>query len=276
MKKSERRVGVIHFVVAIVLLFPILSQAQDGQVRLPFRFTEDQRLPQTDLDNAIPKANNIQTDSYLNAPMTRLEYMLTRLETHLNEEFLMDLMKKELSEFFEPLPLHRKPMMRGFARYQEETGRILVGYEVDDIGTPKKSMRTACDRMLDYLALEAPQGILWYAWHDKVLGVLEHDRIDKYNPVMETLAKNVVHRVILKSRNADYGPTRPVLYHHVLYCQKTGESAPTQYERGSFPTVIPPVKTVSLPCVSEMEHSSRGLNPRELVYIFPGCAFSRR
>src|SRR5262245_37469804 len=73
-----------------------LSHAQDGEVRVPFLFSEDEKLDQTQLEQAIPKSRELQGDRYLNDPMTRMEYMLFRIEAALNTELQKGAIREQL------------------------------------------------------------------------------------------------------------------------------------------------------------------------------------
>jgi hypothetical protein len=215
--------GQFHLVAALLFLFLTNSRhAQSVEVlRLPFLFSEDENLDQTELNKAIPRSKELQSDTYLNAPMTRLEYMLSRLEATLNTN--PDLIREYLSRGFE---YSEAKSINSFARYSREDGRITVGYRIDLVGRPTKPMRSTCEDFLFRLGLAAPQANLGYLMHHATLGVLAHEDFDKYTSIMATLAKNIVHRVILHAEGSKgtYG----------LACQRTGKEAPIQYNRYSF------------------------------------------
>ena len=214
----------------LVLLLTMASQAQDGEVKVPFLFSDDETLDQTELNKVIPRSRDLQGDPYLNAPMTRLKYMLTMLETGLNSEQDRSVVHKQLSDAFEysRAKLPKTVSTTGFARYSRETGRIAVGYRIEGVGKPKKAMRTTCDDILSKLKIVAPQGDMGYLYHNTVLGVLAQDDYSKYTPALEILERSIVHKVILVSQTEELRVT------HALICQRTGKDAPIQYYRYSF------------------------------------------
>ncbi len=228
---SEGSMRTGPLVVGLLLLLTTSALAIEDDVKVPFLFSEDEKLDQTELKGAIPRSSVLQGDLYLNAPMTRLEYILTRLETELNRESWMSVMRDQLAAAFEPnrmKPHAASISIIGFARYYREIGRIFVGYEIRDLGRPRKPMRTTCDELLSKLELIAPQQLQSFLYHNTVLGVLAQEDFSKYTPALETLAKSVVHKVTLESKTEDL---RVV---HGLVCQRAGEGAPVLYHRFSF------------------------------------------
>lgn len=212
------------------VMFPfVLTKATLAQdIKVPFLFSDDEKLAQTELQEVIPRSSALQSDPYLNAPITRLEYMLTKLESRLNDETTISLAHRPLTMGFE-INTHETPVsITGFARYDRDIGRVVVGYRIEKLGRPKRPMRTTCDELLFGLQLTAPQANLGFLMHHTVLGVLAQEDFSKYTPIMETVAKSVVHRVIIQSQTEDLGVT------HALACQKTEKEAPIQYHRYSF------------------------------------------
>src|SRR6266566_3515015 len=65
------------FLYALCLLTSAATTvAIAGTVDVPFLFSDDQSIPQADLSQGIQPSNSLRNDSYLNAPMTRLEPFL--------------------------------------------------------------------------------------------------------------------------------------------------------------------------------------------------------
>lgn len=219
-----------NYLTATLLTLSFATTVHAQEVKVPFLFSEDDNLDQTDLRKTIPKSRSVQDNSYLNAPMTRLEYMLTQLEAGLNSELPRSGVHHQLSDAFEysRSKLSTQVSVDGFARYSRETGRITVGYKIEHLGRAKKPMRNTCDEILFLLEMGVPQENYGYLMHNTVLGVLAQEDYTTYTPVMETLAKSIVHRVMLQSQTEDTHVT------HGLTCQRTGKGAPIQYYRYSF------------------------------------------
>ena len=213
----------------LLLLLSIPTMARGDDVEIPFLFTEDEKLAQTELRQAVPRSNALQADQFLNAPMTRLDYMLMKLEARLNDELAKMLPQGPLERGFDLLDgkINVKPSVDGFARYDAEIGRVFVELVVSDLGEPRRPMRTTCDELLAQLKDIAPQRIRNFTYHSTVLGILAQREYVKYTPSLQTLAKSIVHRASLES----YIDNDRILYR--LACQRAEEDAPVVYHRSS-------------------------------------------
>ncbi|MGC4098280.1 MAG: hypothetical protein QM706_14290 [Nitrospira sp.] len=218
--------GALIFAALCCLSLGSLGQAQVGEVKVPFLFSDDEQFAQTELEKVIPRSQELRSDPYLKAPMTRMEYMLSRLEAELDTS--REVIREQLSESFDfPTKGSVTPRsIKGFARYSPETGHIVVGYKIQQSGRPTRPIRATCDEVLTHLASSIPQTNTGYIMHNTALGVLAQEDLDRYTPIMATLAKNIVHRIVLQveESNTMYG----------LACQRVGNTAPVQYHRYSF------------------------------------------
>lgn len=215
--------------VALVLLLPTVADASDNKVKVPFLFTDDQAVPQTDLAQDMTPSDAIRTDVYLNAPMTRLEYMLTRMDAALNGENVLAIILAELGQRFDrpKHPVHRESV-RGFAGYSERSGRVLVGYSIEGMGRPRSPMRDACNEVLQWIDRTLPYVPLGYTLHNTLLGVLAQKEYPTYSPMLQKLATQFVYRVKITSHTED-GKV-----HHTFACQKTAKDSPVTYDKFSF------------------------------------------
>ena len=215
--------GFLLIAALFCLLLTNVSAARDSDVTVPFQFGEDEQLEQTAVTKVISRSRALQSDQYLNAPMTRMEYMLSRMEVNLGSG--QEVIRQYLAEGFESSS-EKSESIEGYARYSRQTGRIIVGYRIRDLGHPTKPLRASCEEVLGHLAVSIPQRNIGSVLHYTTLGVLDQGDGAKYIPVMEKLAKNIVHRVMLvvEDSGVTYG----------LVCQRTGEGAPIQYHRHSF------------------------------------------
>ncbi|WP_447985472.1 hypothetical protein [Nitrospira sp. Nam74] len=216
---------VVTLALSVLFITP-LAHAIDDDVKVPFLFTEDATLPQTDLRGSLPHSDAIQSDKYLNAPMTRLEYMLTKIETALIDEYTKSYVLRQLKESFEPTP--DGPTVAPYARYDAQRGRIFIGYTIDNLGKPKSPLKAACENILMIMKVVAPQEPLGFLYHNTVLGVLAQKSYEHYTPSLDVLAKSVIHGARLQSATAD----KTIV--HSLACQRNEVDAPIVYYRFSF------------------------------------------
>jgi len=217
------------FLYALCLLTSAATTvAIAGTVDVPFLFSDDQSIPQADLSQGIQPSNSLRNDSYLNAPMTRLEYFLIRMETRLNEVGAVAVIKDELEKRFERIHPRVERKVQGYARYSEDIGRIVVGYEIDDLGRPRAPMRDACHDVLKHLELTLPQEHVGFILHNTVLGVLAHKDYTNYSSMLATLASHFVHRTKLVSTSYEQRTQ------HIFSCQRTAKDGLVTYDRASL------------------------------------------
>jgi hypothetical protein len=219
--------------IALVLLNILAAlhtsaSGQETKVKVPFLFTEDEQLQQTELEQVIPKSDELSKDSYLNAPLTRLDYFLINLEKRLDEG-KAGILGRVIKHF---ATIERKALsdasIEAYARHDANRGRIIVGYTLIDLGRPTQPMQATCKAVLDDLQFLAPQKLTGYLYHNTLLGVLAQRRLDEYTPILGRVAKNIVHRVSLQSVTQD---GRVV---HTLMCQRTEDGGTIRYYRSSF------------------------------------------
>jgi hypothetical protein len=225
------RVQVSGALVGLLLLqVSAPTPAAENDVQVPFIFSEDEKLPQTSFDEIAPRTAELATDPFLNAPLTRLEYLLMMLELRLNEEEQKRYLISELAPAFErrdaPAPSNFKVV--GFARHDRKNGRLVVGYKVGELGRPRRPMRMTCDAFLSELMSIAPQGDIGFLYHNTILGVLSQRDHAEYTSVLQLFARSVVHRVVLES------VTEKTRVWHILSCQRSGDGARIVYLRSSF------------------------------------------
>jgi hypothetical protein len=215
--------------VALVLLLASASHGSDNKVEVPFLFTEDQAVPLTDLSKSIPPTDVVRTDPYLNAPMTRLEYMLTRMEVALNNETTLAVVTGDLRKRFErsPRPIHGESV-RGVVGFSERSGRVHVGYIIQGMGRARSPIREACQQVLMWVDRTLPFEHVGNTLHSSLLGVLGQTDYSAYTPVLGKLASNFVHQVRISSESEE-GKV-----HHTLVCQRTVKDGPIAYDKMSF------------------------------------------
>jgi hypothetical protein len=215
--------------VAVVLLLPAAAHASGNEVKVPFLFTDDQAVPQTDLAKDMTPSDVLRTDAFLKAPMTRLEYMLTRMETALNSETTVAALKDVMRERFErPRRPLNEESVRGFAGYSDRSGRVLVGYAIEGMGRPRRPMRDACQEVLNWVGRKLPHENMLYLLHNTLLGVLGQKDHHAYTPMLGKLAAQFVHRVHISSE------TEEGKVHHTIACQRTRKDGPVSYDKFSF------------------------------------------
>jgi hypothetical protein len=93
-------------VIILLLIVARVTTADAGghNVTIPFLFTDDQALAESDLQKDTGSSDLLRKDLYLNAPLTRLEYMLTLMAARLNKDNAIAVLRAELLKQFDRAP----------------------------------------------------------------------------------------------------------------------------------------------------------------------------
>lgn len=209
---------------------PAFGESEGEEVRIPFLFTQDQELHQSDFQKIQPKSDVLETDEYLNKPLTRLEYLLIKLEETIKEGENSAL--AEVAKNFDQSPFlfSTEASIGSSVRYSRDHGKIFVSYQFSDLGRPMKPMSSTCADALEKLSFHAPQMVLGYWYHNKLLGVLQQGDPEDYSKMLEVIAQNIVLVANLESVTED----KHVIQHHYLSCLRVSDGGEIQYSRSSF------------------------------------------
>ena len=218
----------IILVLAANLCSSMSGAVANERVEVPFLFTEDQALSSTFVVEELTPSRELGENAFLNAPLTRLDYILIEIEDRLNRPSTIANAKTTLRKAFGRVVPHGSGIeFTGYARFMKESGKVVVSYTARGLGEPKVPMSQTCTELMKYLlSYTIPQKPFGYMYHNTVLGVLAREDHDVYTPVLAVLAKNVVHVIKLQSSiNRSY---------HYLGCVKEHEGAPVKFYKSSF------------------------------------------
>lgn len=232
-----KRASVTTTLTLVVLACLLLGTDEIGEEEtVPFLFTEDQDVAAVKEPlMTIAPSDTLHSDPYLSAPMTRLEYMLTKIDEHL-EDLPFYAMKTIREGFEEDQFVSTTPTITATARYVEPIGKVVVTYDVDGVGAPKQPMRKTCDTMLFYLQDAFPQELRGWSYHNTILGVLHQKDARYYTTVLHKLSKNIVHQVAIVAATGDDSEGRL----HFFSCMKETKDAPIVYWKSSTRFDRPP------------------------------------
>jgi hypothetical protein len=108
-------------------------------------FEEDnhiEQLSEQDVASIEPKAP-VPADKWLSEPLTRLDYVLMKIEATLKEN-LEGVARRMTYEYFEAEPDSHPPLGVG-AAFSDEEMRLYLGVDVHSGGKPKKPMKEFCE-----------------------------------------------------------------------------------------------------------------------------------
>lgn len=195
----------------LILAFFTLAGADGTAVKaqttntkeLDFLFAEDNqntRSTEQFLDFVQPKSV-VKENAWLNAPMTRLDYVLMMMEARLNKSVgaaALSYIPQSFERASSPLV---QPSAEFSVRYYEPKGRLFLSGEIHDVGKPKKPMKAFCRSVLTYMAAVYPQKALGYYWQNTALGVLPRDSSAGRNYVdaVKALAESTLYSITITS-----------------------------------------------------------------------------
>jgi hypothetical protein len=164
---------------------------------IPFLFSQDDQIKQNqqELIDSIESSTTIRDDQWLNGPLTRLDYVLMKIESHLSARGLTGYLKDFAPEYFEPnklVPL--PPAVDVNARYFAKKGRLMIGARISNLGKPKKPMKNYCTSAIAWIELSYPSQADGFAWLNNGLGVLLREEIplQEHAAIARKLAESAV------------------------------------------------------------------------------------
>lgn len=169
-----------------------------------FLFSEDARVGQTteQFTSSFEAKSLIREDKWLNAPLTRLDYVLLNIQARLTN-YLSGVVQDSIKEDFEPtnsfgeMSLVVAPAVEFSARYVEDTGRLVLLARVDNLGKPRKPMKDFCETVLGYMRAFYPlrQNLVGQYWQDGALGLLIRGDPKKYSEAANTLSASALYLI---------------------------------------------------------------------------------
>lgn len=189
---------------ALILMMMMLTSPSFAQNKVEFLFSQDNQNNQTNeqFRESIKPKSLIKENEWLNAPMTRLDYVLMTIEAELNKSASQAALNY-VPHSFEPQsePFARRARADFVVRYNESIGRLILRGEIRDVGKPKKPMKEYCESMLSFISGLYPAESLGYLWQNTALGVLLRD--NSANPIYvdaaDRLARSAVYLFNIQS-----------------------------------------------------------------------------
>lgn len=174
--------------------------AADAPIASPgFLFSEDAKVGQTieQFKSGIERKSLIREDKWLNAPLTRLDYVLLNIQMQLNAflpETVMSFIKDNFdrTDSYGDVPYLPSPEVEFSARYSDELGRLVLRAHVVNLGRPNKPMKESCETILGFMERSYPLNPFGYSWQNGALDLLMRADADEYVSVVKKLSASVV------------------------------------------------------------------------------------
>jgi hypothetical protein len=190
----------LRFVILMTVLLAFPAHAQN---EVDFLFAEDNQNTRTSkqFGDGIRPKSLIKQNEWLNAPLTRLDYVLMSIEARLNKE-AREAALEYLPQYFErSTSIFARPSADFSARYAEERGRLVLIGTIRDVGKRKKPMKEFCRSILSFLSMLYPHNPIGYSWQNTALRILQRgastDQV--YDDAAKTLAESAVYSVSVTS-----------------------------------------------------------------------------
>ena len=186
-------------------------------------------FPESGVTYGIDQKSVVQNDEWLNQPLTRLDYILIRMESTITESTAATLEMAGI--FFErSAVVGMDPSVDFSVRYSNPTGRIFVMTRLEYVGEPKRPMTEVCEDMINRLEAALPLAPSGYSWNNNALGLLQRDDDSSvYDEIAQTLASSTV---LIATVDALY-ETDDQIGRFVIRCVKQDAAGPILFFRHS-------------------------------------------
>ncbi len=175
-----------------------------------FQFTEDDKIKESKEGESIidksKKSTDIKNNKYWNSPLTKFDYVLMQFKMAADAETEKILKKKKEVYFYFDRFERIKKYWELFGRYKdfdvtnsvyfdEDSGKIVVSFNIDGVGKAKEPMSKFCKRFIKYdLMFMPPQKMRGYTYHNRILNELYRgDDYKNYNDYLEKIANNLIY-----------------------------------------------------------------------------------
>jgi hypothetical protein len=227
--KKKKLTSLIAGVLCFMFL-PIHGEIS-AKERPTFLFGEDEALSDTgEFFDAIEKSSEIKNDEFLQTPLSRLDYVLIKLEEELNSE--KEYLTSKIKAYFERIDDHYSPPYAEFsASYSEKIGRIELGAHFYALGKPRKSMKSFCNEIIEDLQVmfpQKPEGLMMY---NRSLGILNRKKFKFYKIPVGVITRNHSLAVRLESK---HGGNQKYGHKYFLQCYKLDHESPIKYQKLSL------------------------------------------
>ncbi len=205
----------------ILTFFLFISLNAHSLEKAIFPFTIDEQVQDYKEDENIIsiESKELNSDKYWNTPLTRLDYILFQLKkaADKNQNKLIKVYSdgssllrsnferyenlKKSQEFFGK---YKEPQVKNNIFFDEKKGKIVVMFQIDDVGKPKKPMKEICAKILDLNIIGSwgmpDQKMSGYLYHNTLLNELfRGGDFDDYTEHLQKIADNIAYALSITS-----------------------------------------------------------------------------
>ena len=233
MKHNKKLIRIITILTALA---PSTFYAgTDKPPRPEFLFSVDQQRalhPTTPVDRSAQKNENLITNKWFNAPVTRLELLRHNLDRIFREDVAKSKIPQRIISGFEPNPEAMLPpyFINIKTQFDEEYGEILLEVKIEDLGKPRKPMTQTCNEIHNAIRDQvfypdtSPHAI-----RQKYMSHFNTPQFKSYDEDISTLfQKNVTVSVMLHAEYYATSRDRKARDHFYVECFSAEGNQPSQ------------------------------------------------
>ena len=235
--------------ILLVIIIPTHALTLEKAI---FPFTVDEQVTESEDNKSFIKksSKDLINDDYWNSPLTKLDYMLMQIKksaektsdyllSEIDGGTVLDIYFEKqmfLKKYRSVFGTYKKPTIDNYVYFNEENGKIIVSFNVGELGKSKKPMKEICSEMMKlYLGgLHMPQQkLIGYSYHSLLKELFRGGEYKDYNKYLEKIANNLVYVLSLTSINQKSMDKRDEEIFNMT-CFKTSDQSDTEFRKWSY------------------------------------------
>ena len=195
--------------VFLLFVYPNIAISEKPIVQVPFLFTEDEELETIESYDDIlhDKSQAISKDEYLNEPLTKLDFVLTKMNEGMEEhiDYMQIYLEGGYDKHFETIvrpgerPSSIFPRLSGSVRFKQKQGKIIVSTHLEGAGKPRKPLNKICKDLMAYYLSFPQEPELNYVYQYLMEELHRGEDYDITKPSFDKIANNIVWEVKISS-----------------------------------------------------------------------------
>ena len=238
---------IFSILVFLLLVYPNIAISEKPIVQIPFLFTEDEEIETIESYDDIlhDKSQAISKDEYLNEPLTKLDFVLTKMNEEVEAQ--IDYMKiyleggydKDFETIKPPWENYPTsyPKLSGSVRFKQKQGKIIVNTFLEGAGKPRRPLNKICKDLMAYYLRFPQEPELNYVYQYLMEELHRGEDYDITKPSFDKIANNIVWEVKISS--VVYTENFKNLNFYTLICIKDDPSPDADLKYIKFSTKRP-------------------------------------
>ena len=200
---------IFSILVFLLFVYPNTAISEKQIVEIPFLFTEDEKLETIENYDDIlhDKSQAILKDEYLSEPLTKLDFVLIKMNEEVEEQ--IDYMKiyleggydKDFETIKPPWENYPTsyPKLSGSVRFKQKQGKIIISTFLEGAGKPRRPLNKICKDLMAYYLRFPQEPELNYVYQYLMEELHRGEDYDITKPSFDKIANNIVWEVKISS-----------------------------------------------------------------------------